>query len=137
MIKQRQDFPEAGDAVLLTDVWPWAGNMIKPGSYGIIGGLQGIRKDRLCVTWNYSAFRGYGMSGCPEHDYRVAERLDKTVSVSCSGGPATIALPSGLLERTDEVTEVIFWAWKSFPRGDGGFNYKLDVPVWTWDGKGY
>jgi hypothetical protein len=62
-------FPQAGDAVLLTGIWPWAAEL-PVGSVGIIGGMVGQSQDSLQVTWRFSAFRGFSSFGCPEHDNR-------------------------------------------------------------------
>jgi len=138
-------YPSAGNAVRLTAVWPWAGNLIKVGSLGIIDGVEGAQQECLRIIWNYSAHRSWVAYGCPEADFRhreIEEKLGKCrdnnpVFVNCSGGPGTIALPAKLLTSTEELATVRFWCWKDLPRANGGYQYMLDVPVWEWNGKGY
>ena len=134
-------YPQAGDVVRLTGCWPWAGSLIKLGSLGVINGIVGARQKRLEVTWNFSAFRGFSMYGSPERDFRSDlgkyAPTDSTVFVSASGGPGTIALPAGLLKLTDEFVEIGCWCWRTMPRKDGGYYYKVKCRVWEWTGKGY
>ena len=30
--------------------------------------------------------------------------------------------------------EYRFWRWRDMPRADGGIDYRLTVPLWSWDG---
>jgi hypothetical protein len=103
-------YPQAGDVVRLTAEWPWAGSLVKVGTYGVIEGCVGEKYDDLGVTWNYSAHRGWSCCGSPMVDLRskhfLALEKEWKEYVSCSGGPATIALPTKLLRPTDE-TELI------------------------------
>ncbi len=109
------DRPMPGDAVRLTG--PWCG--ADEGKIGIIDGMIGRPEDLLGVTWNYAAFRD-----------------DQFVSVS--GGPGTIALPTNLLQPTDERITVRCWKWNSNGPGRGNSDpYTIEVPVWEWDGRNY
>lgn len=128
--------PNAGDAIRLTDKYSFA----KAGSVGIIGGVVGESQDELQVTWNYDAFRGYSCYGaehCPQPTPRGIYELHPHPNeiVSCSGGPGTIALPAWLLKPTGETITVDFWCWHDLPRAHSGVSYRLDVPVWEWDGR--
>ena len=136
--------PEGGQAVRLTAEWPWAGSLIKVGAIGVINGFVGYPAEGgLHICWDHSTFRGWGGYGCPEHDFRSPRLLEyyeqhpSAISVSSSGGPATIMLPPKLLRPTKEIVSVKFWCWKDFPKAGGGYHYVLDVPLWEWDGKGY
>jgi hypothetical protein len=134
----KHGYPTGGDAVLLTAEWPWAGSSAKVGTFGIINRRNGGQYDDLQVTWNYSAFRGFSYRGAVACDLRkdnTSEGLRDHVSVS--GGPGTICLPTRLLQPTDATTWVWFWCWRSIPQAQGSMQYQLEVPVWTWDGKGY
>jgi hypothetical protein len=138
-------FPQAGDAVQLTGTWDWAGSLVRLGDIGIIGGRVGVKYDDLSVTWHPSSFRGWSSLGGDMIDLRskyskdVDDQLPEPVRdhVSCSGGPATIALPTKLLRPTEETTWVRYWCWHDMPRANSAVHYQLEVPVWNWDGKGY
>jgi hypothetical protein len=137
-------YPQAGDAVKLTDTWDWAGDLIKVDKIGIINGLCGDLEAHLQVIWNYSAFRGFNAFGAVNWEpdnidspYVQQARARSREFVSVSGGPGTIALPARLLVPTFETVPVRFWCWRELPKGDGGVDYTLDVPLWEWDGKGY
>ena len=135
-------YPQAGDVVLLTDEWPWAGSLCKVGTYGVIGGCIGEQYDDLSVTWNYSAHRGWSSCGARMIDLRSKHfltNMDKEWReyVSCSGGPATIALPTKVLRPTDDRRWTRYWCWLSLPKAHTAVYFNMEVPVWTWDGKGY
>lgn len=111
-----------GDVVELVGEW-FGGN---PGATGVIGGVIGEPEDMLHVVFNCSAFRGKNSAWSKGPEY-----------VSCSGGPGTIALPAALLQPTGRTISRHFWRWKGLPCADGGEDYTLTVPLWTWDGQGY
>ena len=103
--------PMASDAVLLTAPW----SIAPAGSWGIIGGSCSVQDDFLHICFRAGCF----------NDGR---------SVSCSGGPATIALPAFLLDPSDGIKLQDFWKWKDVPRAGGGVWYSTEVTVWEWDG---
>lgn len=103
--------PMAGDAVLLTAPW----SIAPAKSWGVIGGMCSIEDDFLHICFHANCFNdGH--------------------SVSCSGGPATIALPAFLLIPSDGIKQQNFWKWKDVPRAGGGIGYSTEVPVWEWNG---
>ncbi len=74
--------------------------LIKDGSYGVIEGIIGDRRDEYLVCFNaYSTF--------------------KDTSVSSSGGPAYMIKVSDLV-ATSETKEWFFWKWRDRPRASGG-----------------
>ena len=105
--------PTAGDTVLLTAPW----SIAPAGSWGVIGGMVNVHEDFLHICFR---------AGCFNNGHYV----------SCSGGPATIALPAFLLDPTPEVRDQDFWTWQDTPRAGGGVYYSKIVPVWHWDGFG-
>lgn len=115
-----------GDAVRLTREW----SIAKAGEIGIIGGRTDECQTDLHITFNASCFRGRSSGYAPaaEPEY-----------VSCSGGPATISTPVSRLRAPGPGLAAFvrrrFWQWKDLPRGGGGFDYELDVPLWEWDGR--
>jgi len=104
--------PMPGDAVLLTAPW----SIAPAGSWGMIGGMCGTEPAFLHICFRANCF------------------MDKYVT--CSGGPATMALPAFLLNPSDGIKQQDFWKWKDTPRAGGGVWYSTEVTVWEWDGYG-
>jgi hypothetical protein len=89
--------------------------------FAIIEGEIGTAEPEFRANFAYSRFRG-GTNGERTRGY-----------VSCSGGPVPL-IKATELEPTDETAEIVFWCWKDLPRGNGGEDYSLSVPVWNWRG---
>lgn len=116
-------YPKGGDAVRLIAPWSWG--MIDVGKIGVIEGRTDKEyKDNVEITFNYSCFRGKSSACSDGPEY-----------VSCSGGPGTIATPVSELKPTNETTKIRVWRWKDVPRGGGGVDYEIEVPVWEWTPK--
>jgi hypothetical protein len=89
--------------------------LIKDGSYGVIEGIIGERRDEYLVCFNaYSTFR--------------------ESSVSSSGGPAYMIKAKDLVDAKKSI-EWYFWKWRDRPRAGGGLPYKENCRVWLFDAK--
>ncbi|CAG0970895.1 MAG: hypothetical protein OIN86_10195 [Candidatus Methanoperedens sp.] len=87
--------------------------LIKEGSFGVIEGIVGQRRDEYLVCFNaYSTF--------------------KEDSVSSSGGPAYMIKTSDLVAAVG-TKEWYFWKWKDLPRADGGVQFSETCRIWDFD----
>jgi hypothetical protein len=87
--------------------------LINEGSFGVIEGIVGQRRDEYLVCFNaYSTF--------------------KEDSVSSSGGPAYMIKTSDLV-ATQGTREWYFWKWRDFPRAGGGVPFGETCRIWDFD----
>jgi len=116
--------PMPGDAVRLGpsftgDYWDYARR-----AGAILNGWVGHEADSYLAVFGAEsggAFRGPSNAYCGP---------GATVFVDCSGGPC-IKIPVDELKLVGNHNGH-FWAWRDYPRADGGEYYRLLVPLWEW-----
>lgn len=112
--------PRGGDVVRMKVPWKWAGDMVRPNTYGFIGGDTEADSDSdVQITFNSQPFVGRTYMG-PE-------------VCSASGGPGTISTPVWELRETGDTVKLDCWRWKNgVPEADNGDYYKRTCRIWDW-----
>lgn len=109
--------PMAAHKVRLESAW----STMKAGQYVALQGALGLPADGFTIA---NANGGWHAGTDPDRQ--------NYISMGCGGPASILKLHSRVLKPTGEISRLRAWSWIETPCANGGADFLITVPVWSW-----